>query len=508
MYSVDTKFNKNERPRRKLQQVGGKGSSIYTRRPALSHLRDYEGASIYDTTIRASIKILLDTLIDSLGDIAHIDPDIDKYLKHCVERQQDVYGIDYKAQLKQAIKTAIWSGFSVSESIFDIEDGTLFLKECINYHPTTIYIRPDKNGRLNEGQPTYDGYLSGIYQLSPMDVEEPIPLWKLSLLTNESEYNNYYGRSALESAYRWHVLKEAILDMMVMSLERHGTPIVAITMPKTGSTSIEVDPETGEERTLTSQEVIQQQMESNNLGQGNVLILPQVDPAMKPEIKVLSSSNNLGRMFLDAADYCDIQITKSLLVPNGLLDSLNKLETAERQIEMFNRILGTLHTLFVKPYIAQTYGRLVKLSYNRPSALKAPVLPLQSTIRPEQRVALMQMIKGLGEQGWINPLSPEDWKHVRELVGARPREQDNEDIDYIISQLVTPKQPNSVVNKDNKDNENNEDNKEDNKESKIKQTRAKIDPNRDRSKEGKVKGKGGVGRPTGDATPQQNPRTK
>lgn len=479
MYAVDIDFTTNSRPRNKLNHVGSAGG-WYATRPALKYLREYEAVALYDTTVKSALNILLDAVTASLGDIEHPDEDIQNYMRYTIERMLDVHGVDLHLLLKRAIKTALWGGFSHSEVLYDVDDNKLFVKDVVNYHPSTVVIRPNAKGRLTENEPTGDGRRSGIYQTSANQIEVQIPIWKSCLLIHDLEFSNYYGRSLMEAIYRWHVLKEAIVDMMTVALDRFGNPIVAITLTPSPSQQVEVDAETGEERQLTTQEVLERQVQGTGYGQGNVLFLPQFDPAMKPDVKVLTTGNNVGSSFLDAINFCDIQLVRGLLVPYGLIDTTatEMSGSMERHMEIYNRIVKTIYKTFVCPFITQVFGRLTKFNFNRSTAKIAPKLPLRSNTRPQDSVALMQLISGLTNQGYFNPTNSVDWAMVREMVAAMDRPQDKKDIEFVKQLLVYPRQKTEGGN-----------------------------PERDRSSEGEVNGTGKRGRPPGTSAPQMVPRT-
>jgi hypothetical protein len=481
MYSVDVKFSSSSRPRNKTKQEGSSYSG-YHNRPALKYLHEYEAVTLYDTTVKSALNILIDALLATLGPLEHPDPEIQAYLRYNVEWMLDVHGIDFNHLLKKAIKTAMWGGYSVSEVLYGLEEDTLFIKDIVNYHPSSITIRTNKKGRLSEDEPSVDGQPSGIYQSGSNNPQVQLPIWKSCYLVNDSEFNNYYGRSLIEAVYRWHVLKEAITDMMTVALDRFGNPIIAITVPRTNSQETEVDPETGEERVLSTQEVLERQMQGNSLGQGNVIVLPQVDPDLKPEVKVITTGNNVGSTFLEAIEFCDMQMIKGLLVPYGLVNTSHREgATLERQIEIYNRIINGLYKSFIRPAINQSFGRLIKFSFSRTSAKKAPSMPVNLSTRPQDTVALMQVIKGLTSDGYFNPTNKADWSMVRQMVSAVEREQKSEDVEFVKQLIVYPRQKDPGSN-------------------------GVVNPERDRSNEGNVNGVGGRGRPTGVSTPQLMPR--
>jgi hypothetical protein len=447
MRTVDINFNSSARPRNRTGQVGS-NINRYTPgsgRPSLRKLVEFEQLALYDSAMSFGLFILIDTLISNLGKIEHPDPEIQSFCRESVSRMGglDSHSSSFYTSLFKMLYTAAWSGFSVTENLFVVENGVTWLDDFITYHPASIIIRPDVKGRLVDNAKGIDTMPSGIYQSTDKG-EKHLPLWKCTRITRSEMYGNYYGVSALECAYKWSVLKEAFTDMMAVALDRFGNPIVALTFPLYNSNQTEIDSETGEEKTLTTQELLEKQIANNQFsGGGNVLLLPQLDKDMKPTAQVLTTGNNVGSTFLDAIHNCDREMSRSLFVPYGLMSNDTTVggELNENQMTLFNSILKSLHTQNIQPIISQSFHRLIKMNYSRTSANIAPTMPLLQSHRPEDRVALMQVISGLTDRGYFNPLQSADWTSVRNMVEMSDRDMTPEDVDFIKKMIVIPKQP-------------------------------------------------------------------
>jgi hypothetical protein len=405
---------------------------------------EFEQLALFDTTVSYSLFILIDTVLSSLGDIEHPDKEIQEFCRENVDRMgglTDSATSIYKAFYKM-IHCNLWAGFSVTENIFKVEDGSLWLDDFITYHPATITLRPDRKGRMIEGKPSMDTYESGIWQSADTgDVK--LPMWKCVRLCRSEMYGNYYGVSALESVFKWCALKDALLDMMATALDRFGNPVIALTFPLFNSQQTEIDPETGEEKTLNTQELLERQILANQFsGGGNVLLLPQVDEKMKPTAQVLTTGNNVGSTFLEALYNCDREVSKGLYVPYGLSSIDNKVsgDMSQQQMEMFNRVLRSVYKEAVQPIISQSFHRLIKLNFNRESAKIAPTMPIKQSNRPEDRQYLMQVITGLTNVGYFNPQNETDWTMVRQMVDASDRKMDEKDLKFIKDMIITPRQ--------------------------------------------------------------------
>lgn len=485
---TDYKHNSNTRPRGKLKQVGSSVPLSSYSRPILHRLEIYENVFNNDASILQAVNLITDALVGSLGEVEHPDPDIQQFLQLTLDNLSDNYSINLRDKIKEIITITLWAGFSVTENIYENVDGVILLKDLVTYHPSTLIIRTDKKGRLVEGAPSYEGvpYLSGIYQSSydanSDEGEVRLPLWKIIYLSHKQQFNNYYGTSIIEPIYRWHVLKEAFIDMLTVTLDKYGKPTTVYLIPRRTSANSEFDPILEEDVRMTDAQVLQRQLDdAESVGDITNIILEYSDTDAKPEVKIIQPPSNVNTVFLEAIKFCEKQQIKSLLLPYGIIEGEASNEVfTERQIEFFNRVISSLYTRFVVPFVNQSLHRLIKLNFSRDSVKYPPQIPLRKSTRPEARVALMQMIKGLTEQGYFNPIEEADWAMVRQLVDCLDRPMTDEDKEFIKELLIYPKQPKDSTSKSPAS----------------------------RKTEGKIKGKGQQGRPTGVAVPLQNARPK
>jgi hypothetical protein len=530
-YTTEVSFT---RPRIKTAQQGNAYTpSWFRERPLNQKIKEYEHVATKDPITSSTLTILVDTLLSLTDKLTHPDPEINDYLDYNIQRLQDVTGKTHHDYMSEAIMTALWAGFSVTESLMTVENGSLLMEDFLTYHPSTIYIRTNKKGRLTEGEPSFSssGVKSGVYQASrnldrnlTMDGELQLSLWKIALLNFKSRYGNYYGESIIEPIYKLYLTGEVIPELMVIGLDRFGTPIITIALQLAQTTQTAIDPATGEEKNLNTQEVFEQQIQAHNIQGGNLLILPYVDPAAKPEVKTLTSGNNIGSTFIDTINFINEQKMVGLMTPFCLVNTSEQRVSAsvERQMEVFYRVVTRLHKTFIPRFIAQTWHRLIKFSYNRASAQTPPTMPLLQTVRPEDRTSMMQLVSGLTERGYFNPSNEKDWSMVRSWVSADGRQLDPKDVEFINNLLIYPRTGTPEIRalqkeelkqaKANKDNSSQvalELDKENAKPAAAGKSAKNLpgtsDPNRDRSREGKIKGTG-RGRPSGTSSPQSTPR--
>lgn len=424
--------------KRSRQSVIQAGSTRWQqRRPNYSLLAEYEDAALNNPAISSGLQVIIETMISMAGEISHPDPEIQDFCRYSLNHMQ----VDWRRRFAEAVFTAFWSGCSVSEILFRLDrNGRLVHDDLICYHPRTIHLRVNRQGRLVEGEPTdTPGVTSGIWQVSDSG-EVLLPLWKTVYLVHEPRHGNVYGQPLVAKAYKYHLLKETYEEMMTTALDRFGHPLLWVKVGAGLSDETVVDPATGEERQLTVQELVARDMQ--NLSGGNVLVFSQLGD-VEPEVHALTTGNNIGDTFLAAIRYCDLQVYRSLLIPFIVLSdasaNLSTAGAAERQMEIFSLLMRSLFKRFVNPFAAQLFRGLLIREFNRESAEIPPYFPIRQVTRPEERVSMMQMIVGLTESGYLNPQNDHDWAMVRQFVDADEREKTDLDDEYIYNMVVFPR---------------------------------------------------------------------
>jgi hypothetical protein len=501
------------RPRAKLKLHGQSNSN--QAKPLAVRLIEWWRVATIDTTISAILDIIISTLISGLDEITHVDDEIQQSLRDNIARMRDHHGNDLQTQLHEVFYSTLVSGFSVAENDLELVDGKILLRSLINYDPSSITIRTDSRGRLVEGSRRNDGLYSGIFQSGPFFggfthnlAEVSLPLWKVVHLRNRGRFGNYYGNSAIEPVYRWHLLSDAITDIMAESMDTYAEPWMVVSIAHEETSETVQDPFTGLDRAKTTQEIFREQFQNAGGSGGKIITIPYISQATKPEVKIVTPPSNLGTMFIDTLDHIEQNKARGLLTPFMLLGDTRQAignTPVERRMEVFYRIIDNLYAQFVVPLVAQTFHRLVKFNFSSREASKyAPVLPRSENQRPEDRVALMQLVAGLTRNGYLTPTNAEDWGSVRRWLNIASRQMTQEDVEYIESILIDPLsgEPASPDNSEKTDDPENEDTKSSGSGSTGTRSDDPMRRTRDRTKEGKVQGKGRRGRPPGTSAPK------
>lgn len=489
---VDKKFETERAVRGKFKQYGSHQHHSPYNRPMTSRLRLYERIAFMDNLVEAGLDAVCNEVISTIGIPQHEDPEIQQFLYDMLQRMQGELGYSLHDCLYHILKTELWAGFQASEAVFDFWDGNLVLDDLVTYHPATLFIVPDKKGRLRENRQTVDGYRkSGIYQQAiETQPEVQLPLGKTLYTAHQARFGNYYGRSVISSIYKWHRLKETLIDMMVIALDRFGNPLLWVRTSNQSTGRTEVNPATGEEYQVSAQQEIEEQMQDLQ-GDGNVIVLTQSQPDIKPEVGALTTGNDVGTTFLEAIDYASEQIAIGLYPPFFLLSDRTKIDNdtlIERRMDQFKNLVQIKRDKLVNAFCNKILWQIVKYNFNRDSAKTPPTLSYVQASRQEKLVDKMQAVKGLTEDAYINPKNEMDWNMVRQMINATPREMDQKDRQFIEKMLIKPKEKDAGPNSLNRTTTTNTATKK---------------GNPDRGKQGQ----GTSGRPTGSSNAQSNPRS-
>lgn len=445
--SGDIEYPSKTAARGKFSQRGSFSLTDSVRRPVAARLRLHERMWRQDLTIKAALGTQVNSIVSTIGEVTHPDPEIAEFLNNNLKMLEDIHGRSWHSCLKTLQETSFWAGFSLSEIMFQLKFGSLYLQDILTYHPITCVIYADKKGHLSENASTLDGYhKSGFYQvgLSIASPEVKLPMWKTIYLPNEADYGNHYGRSLISPCYKWYRLKEALIDMMASTLDKLGSKMVTISMPSVELPETRVNPATGEESRITSLQLVREQIQAAE-GNPDYLFIPQqMSGEFKSEVKTLSMSENVGDAFLNAIAYVDQESTKHILpfflISDYQYNSSSDKEVKERRMEVYYNTLDSYRNTLTSVLIKKIMVPLIKWNFNRASANIPPEFTRVYSDRPEDRVATMQMVKGLTENGYLNPRNPSDWNMVRQMVRMADRRMDDEDREFIEDVLIKPKQ--------------------------------------------------------------------
>jgi SPP1 gp7 family putative phage head morphogenesis protein len=230
-------------------------------------------------------------------------------------------------------------GFSINEKIFDmVEIEGVAYYACIELRPKppySFYFKTDAYGSLMDFGQNYGG------ELRSLDLNKFI-----HYVCNPDE-DVHYGRSELRAAYRSWYMKDVLIKMQALWLERMAGGFLTATLQKDANPASQADIQ-----------ALQSAL-ANVKNLSGLLMPPGYD-------LTVTQASGEGAAFSTAIEYHDLAIAKALLVPNllGVSNTGSKTGSysqAQTQLEAFfwtlnadsNRLQGVLQNqLFQDLYVA------------------------------------------------------------------------------------------------------------------------------------------------------------
>lgn len=405
--------------------------SGYFSGPDSEFLEKYEIAFRNDPFIHAALRYIARTMIYSIGPYIHNDPRAVKYVEEMKNRMQS----NFEQQMYELILSALWSGFGVSEKIFEYADGKIWLKRLNNYHPRSIRIVPNDQGELVDRERlelNSSGFpFSGMWQELPARMVNStsyknkrflwqnyvrLPLSKLVFVTHNKRHGNWAGESSLAPIWlSYQMVMETMQNLMITS-ERYGSPQVAAIVPHAFTSQQVV--ENGETRYLTVAEVSQDVL--SNLSASSAVVFEEpigVTATEKIRLETLSTFNNFGDSFLDPIKNNYAAILIGLGVPPLLFlehsGGLGGGAIASVHAETYKQTLVSLYKEFVEPFCEQVIGQLLQMNFG----IKDPGRFVFNPYDLSASSTIMQTFSQAFEWGVMDPTQEADLQWVRASLG-------------------------------------------------------------------------------------------
>ncbi len=424
-------------PRGSAKQVG---SSVLTAtvsningflaNPDAIRLSEYERAMSTDATIASALDFVRLSVLASMGEYQHENPRIQEFVRENLAAMEG----NFRSAVGELVLSGLWAGFGLSEIIWTVENGSLYIERLANYHPATIHIAVDSHGYLAEnGEPMTTGAKTpGIYQRSALSSGDyqRIPLNKCCLVTHRKRHNNYYGESAIRRIYKNWKYKDPGLEMWAIALDRYGTPVVYAIVPNvaTGREVVDSYAEGGKRAEMLSDTAVDA-ISKIHLGTG--LVLENPDPENEVKIGTITTGNNYGSSFENFIAYMDKAIYRGLLIPSLIFNDgkggMNS--TANTHFEVYKLMIEALYSEFIEPFTEQVIGRLVRYNFNENDPGYFPMIPFDATTAEMLANVLDKMVN----VGAVDPSDLSDLNTIRQTVGLPIRKEPViESIDHVV----------------------------------------------------------------------------
>lgn len=353
-----------------------------------------------DDTIGSGVDFLTTCLAARLGAYTHESDEITAFVQKALN---DIQG-GWTNVVKELL-SASWAGFSVAEKVWANTDMGFVPKKIVSLPPSTLLFETERTGEL-----TQDGILQYQRNYNPFMLGRGVGLSSAALGFNGSsrpdafakigdmpfplrtansfnylciriprqkcihysfdaqgKFGNPYGRSLLRRAYKYYVIKDAILQMMTVALDRKGTPLTVVyadphaTLQEAGAQNTRGDPT----KAMTAQEAARKAFK--DIHNDSVVFLPGKKGEVFELDKLDTGANTDG--FIQALDFCNKSEMRAMLVPSlvfGNGDGSGSFALGQEHSKTFDKLCDGINSGLVHVLLQDLVGDIIK--YNFPES--------------------------------------------------------------------------------------------------------------------------------------------
>jgi hypothetical protein len=328
----------------------------FIQNPSTVSVETYKRMVDTDDTIGSGVDFLTICLAARLGRYQHPSKEVTQWVN---DRLDEIEGGFFNC-IKE-VMSATWAGFYVGEKVWANTDNGFVPHSIIGLPPSTILYETDRTGRITD-----DGILQYQRNYNPMALASglgfftnanqgaigggfhgpdayakmgdlPFPMRMANTFNYMSvriprvkcihyafdaqgKFGNPYGRSLLRRAYKYYVLKDSILKMMAVALDRKGTPL-SIIYADPNTTIVDqtkanrgdgADGARGKDVGISADVAAQQAFK--NIHNDTFIVLPGKKDDIYGTDFMPQDSNT--ESFISALNYCDRSIMRALLIPS------------------------------------------------------------------------------------------------------------------------------------------------------------------------------------------------
>lgn len=292
------------------------------------------------------------------------------------------------------ILSALEYGFSITEEIWTEIDGKIVLHDLKTRAPHPWEFKIDKHGNV-----------TGLTQFTV-----PMPISKFLVYAYDGEFQNPYGKSDLESAYRPWWIKSNAYKWLAMLLEKHGVPPIFALYNPNGMD-------------VTAQQDLQSVMK--NLQAATVGMIPR---AKKDDLDMWSPDlgGNVNKVFLPALKEFDQAISKAILMP-GLLgftsdSSAGSFARSKTHFDVFMLVVEKIRADMERLIQDELVKVLIDLNYVGDEYPIFKFNPITDSMSDEMLAQWANLV-----DGGVVTKQAEDEAHIRQLIDMPPMSEDSQD---------------------------------------------------------------------------------
>lgn len=438
----------------------------FIQNPSSVSVETYKRMIDTDDTIGSGVDFLTTCLAARIGEYQHPVQEIQDFVQMNLEQ---VDGGWFNC-LKE-ILSASWAGFSVSEKVWENDESRGFLiRKIVTMPPTTLLFETERTGEL-----TPDGILQYQRNWNPMNLAQgigyygglmgagygfmqgtggrpdpyarygdlPFPMrvnnsWNyLSIripkqkcihysFDCQGKFGNPYGRSLLRRIYKFYVLKDSVLQMLAVALDRKGTPLT-IVYADPNTTLVDPTKVTtpggarGKDVGIRADQAAAKAFE--NIHNDSVVILPGKKGQVFETDFVNQTSNQQD--FISTLDFCNKSILRGLLIPSLIFsngDGTGSYALGQEHAKTFVKILDGMLSGFESVARDQLIADIIKYNYPESVWKKHGFGSFsKAEFTDEDTEKITRIWDSAVNNGVIDPQDLDDLNRMRETLGFTER---------------------------------------------------------------------------------------
>lgn len=437
----------------------------FIQNPSSVSVETYKRMIDTDDTIGSGVDFLTTCLAARLGRYQHKSKEVTSWVN---DRLTEIEGGGFNV-IKELL-SATWAGFAVAEKVWANTENGFVPKKILSLPPSTILFESNRTGELTDDgilqyQRNYNpNALSGGIQFFGGNVgnlgfatdlvrpdlfakfgDLPFPMRTANSFAYMSiripkmkaihysfdaqgKFGNHYGRSLLRRCYKFHVMKDAFLQMLSIALDRKGTPLT-IVYADHNTTLVDptkVDP-TGNNRGKRGVGIradVAAQQAFKNVHNDTFIVLPGKKDQIYGTDFVPQASNTAD--FIEALNFCNRSIIRALLIPALIFntgDGSGSYALGQEHSRTFDKILDGMLEGLKHVLIQQLIMEMVAYNFPRSAWEKDGLGDFSKReFSQEEKQKEAEMFEKACNIGVIDSNDLNDLNQMRDTLGFEPRD--------------------------------------------------------------------------------------
>lgn len=288
---------------------------------------------IDDDQVKSAIAIKKDMVVNTGWKICGDNQEINDFVTDCFKNINEGIGLDtgFDDTLRDML-SAYEYGFSLAEPIYIIENGKYIYKGLRTRPPHSFLFNIDDKGNIIS---VTQNTIHGANELKPSIFIHHV---------YQPQFGNPYGKSDLRAAYVAWKAKKFFIRMYAVAIEKFAAGTIVVKYPKN----------------YTGAEIEELHTIVKSIQNATTLAIPE-----DTLLEFIQVEKNEGGPFIKGLDYYNMQIARSILVPDlmGLGGTETKGGSYALGKEQFKTFLGTIKK------DRESLGRKITMKLVRPLVL-------------------------------------------------------------------------------------------------------------------------------------------